>query len=233
MMTASELMAYLREEMKPTAYYQPLIIGELIRRGGSAPQRELAIALMMGDDGEVRRWEQILGRWPRMILRKHGIVSYDRYSKTYQLLADPGDEVMRAALLEECKIQVQRLRSSAKNRSSSLRYEALRRAAGRCQLCGMPGNIALLHVDHIVPWSKRRRNTSTVTTADGREVDVDDDQNLQVLCVSCNTAKRASDKTDFRPSAQRLAEVLSAVRNLAAAQGITAEELESLASQVA
>ena len=232
MLTASELMVYLREEMSPTAYYQPLIIGELIRRGGSASQRELAIALMLGDDGEVRRWERILGRWPRMTLRKHGIVYYDQHLKEYQLLADPGDEVMQAALVEECAIQVRRLQSSAKNRSNSRRFEALRRAAGRCQLCGMPGNIAPLHVDHIVPWSRRSRNTNTVTTADGQRVDVDDDRNLQVLCSACNTAKRASDTTDFRPSAQRLAEVIAAVRDLASAQGIAAEELDNLAAQV-
>ena len=233
MMTGSELMQYLTQQMSPTTYYQPLIIGELIRRGGSASRRELAVALMLGDDGEIRRWEQILGRWPRTTLRKHGIVSYDQYSKEYQLLADPGDEVMQAALVEECAIQIQRLQSSVKNRSNSRRFEALRRAAGRCQLCGMPGNIAPLHVDHIVPWSKRSRNTNIVTTADGRRVDVDDDQNLQVLCSACNTAKRASDTTDFRPSAQRLAEVICAVRDLARAQGIAAEELDNLAAQVA
>lgn len=233
MMTASDLMIYLRQTMSPTAYYQPLIIAELIRRGGSASQRDLAIALMTGDDGEVRRWERIVGRWPRQTLRKHGVVSYDPKLKEYRLLVEFGDEAMRAALLEECAIQVQRWQSSVKNRSSSRRYEALRRAAGRCQLCGIPGNLVPLHVDHIVPWSTRKTKTNTVMTADGDEVDVDDVRNLQVLCLPCNTAKGASDTTDFRPSAQRLAEVVSAVRHLANAQGISAEELERLATQVA
>lgn len=231
MMTASELMVYLRQTMSPTAYYQPLIIGELIRRGGSASQRQLAIALMMGDDGEVRRWEQVVGRWPRKTLRKHGVVSYDPKLKEYRLLAYPGDETMRAELLAECTAQVRRWQSSVKGRGSSRRYEALRRAAGRCQLCGIPGNLAPLHVDHIVPWSRRIKRTNTVTIPDGQIVDVDDDRNLQVLCSVCNTAKRAADTTDFRPSAERLAEVIGAVRALAVAQGISSDELERLVQQ--
>lgn len=91
------------------------------------------------------------------------------------------------------------------------------------------GNLAPLHADHIVPREARNKRANTVTTHDGQVVDVDDDKNLQVLCVTCNTAKRASDTTDFRPSAQRLAEVIRAVRRLAAEQGIEATELEELA----
>ena len=233
MMSGPELMRYLKEQMRPTTYYQPLIIGELIRSGGSASQRDLAIALMNGDNGEVQRWERIVGRWPRSTLKKHGIISYDPSRKRYRLLADLRDETMRAALLAECASQVQRWQSSVKGRSSSRRYEALRRAAGRCQLCGMPGNLAPLHVDHIVPWSKRMKRTNTVTTVDGDVVDVDDDRNLQVLCSACNTAKRASDTTDFRPSAQRLTEVICAVYTLTISQGIALEETQIAAAQAA
>ena len=228
MMTGSDLMKYLKEQMSPTTYYQPLIISELVRRGGSASQRDLAIALMMGDAGEVRRWEQVVGRWPRQTLRKHGIVSYEPGSKIYRLLVDPGDDAMQKKILEECAIQVTRWQKSAQHRSRSRRYEALRAAAGRCQLCGMPGNLAPLHVDHIIPWSRRTRRSNTVMTPDGQRIDVDDDRNLQVLCSPCNTGKRASDSTDFRPSPQRLADVITAVRDFASKQGISREELERL-----
>ena len=226
-------MRYLRQRMSPTTYYQPLIIGELIRRGGSASQRELAIALMLGDEGEVRRWERIVARWPRRTLKKHGIGFYDSITKQYRLLLDPIDETTRAALLKECATQVQRWQTATKYRSSSQRYEALRKAAGRCQLCGVRGNITPLHVDHVVPWSRRNSRSNSIITSEGQVVDVDDDRNLQVLCSTCNTARRASDATDFRPSPQRLAEVLNAVRDLALAQGVGAEELDGLAASVA
>lgn len=218
--------------MSPTTYYQPLIIGELIKRGGRASQTELAKALMLGDESDIRRWERVLGRWPRATLKRHGVVTYDSRSKTYQLLVDLGDDRMRCALLEECANQVRRWQISSSRRSTSKRYEALRRAAGRCQLCGMPGNLAPLHVDHIVPKEMRNKRANTVTTQDGQVVDVDDDRNLQVLCAPCNTAKRAADNTDFRPSAQRLAEVIRAVRCLAAEQGIDAAELEDLSMRL-
>lgn len=230
MMTSDDLMQYLRERMSPTAYYQPLIIGELIRRGGKATQRQLAEALMLGDESDVQRWEKVVARWPRRTLKKHGIVSYDAASKEYCLLAELDDEEMRGALLDECATQVERWQRSLRSRSSSRRYEALREAAGRCQLCGVPGNLAPLHVDHVVPWSMRDPKTNEVSLASGETVDVDDVRNLQVLCATCNTAKRASDATDFRPSAKRLAEVLRAVRALAAEQGVTEVELERLAA---
>ena len=76
--TGEELLDYLRHRMSPTTYSQPLIIGELIKRGGTASQRELAEALMIGDEAEVKRWEsKVLGRWPRATLRKHGVVHFD------------------------------------------------------------------------------------------------------------------------------------------------------------
>lgn len=73
--------------MSPTTYYQPLVIGELIQRGGTASQRDLAKALMLGDESDSKRWERVLGRWPRETLVKHGVVTYDRASKTNKLLA--------------------------------------------------------------------------------------------------------------------------------------------------
>ena len=64
---------------------------------------------------------------------------------------------------------------------TSTRYEVLKRAGGRCQLCHH--NDRPLHVDHIVPRSKGGTN------------DLD---NLQALCDYCNLGKSNKDATDFR-----------------------------------
>ena len=64
----------------------------------------------------------------------------------------------------------------------SIRYEVLKRAGFRCDLCGVPADERALEVDHIVP----RKHGGT----DGLE-------NLQGLCWRCNAEKRASDSTDF------------------------------------
>ena len=68
-------------------------------------------------------------------------------------------------------------------RLGTLRYEVLKRARFRCELCGVSADIRALEVDHIVP--RNRGGT-------------DDPDNLQALCYSCNSMKRDRDATDFR-----------------------------------
>jgi len=65
----------------------------------------------------------------------------------------------------------------------SIRYEVLKRAKYRCELCGAHENQIALHVDHIVPRAKGGS---------------DDISNFQTLCMTCNTNKRDTDDTDFR-----------------------------------
>jgi len=77
-------------------------------------------------------------------------------------------------------------RKSAGYVSGTLRYEVLKRAMFRCELCGASAEDRALEVDHIVP-----RNTGGS----------DDLSNLQALCYSCNAMKRDRDTTDFRAMA--------------------------------
>ncbi len=67
--------------------------------------------------------------------------------------------------------------------SGSLRYEVLKRAGFRCELCGISADERAIEVDHIIP----RRH--------GGE---DDLINLQALCYKCNANKGARDNVDFR-----------------------------------
>jgi diadenosine tetraphosphate (Ap4A) HIT family hydrolase len=67
--------------------------------------------------------------------------------------------------------------------SGTARYEVLRRAGFRCDLCGIPADERALEVDHIVP----RRHGGT-----------DELSNLQALCYKCNANKGARDDTDLR-----------------------------------
>jgi len=67
--------------------------------------------------------------------------------------------------------------------SGTIRYEVLKRANYRCELCGVSAHIKALEVDHIIPRSVGGS---------------DDISNLQALCYSCNAMKRDRDDTDFR-----------------------------------
>ncbi|MBV8215831.1 MAG: HIT domain-containing protein [Verrucomicrobia bacterium] len=67
--------------------------------------------------------------------------------------------------------------------SGTLRYEVLKNAKFRCELCGVPADERALEVDHITPRNKGG---------------TDEIANLQALCFSCNAMKRDRDDTDFR-----------------------------------
>ncbi len=73
----------------------------------------------------------------------------------------------------------------------SVRYNVLKRAGYRCELCGASAENAALHVDHIIPRNKGGQ---------------DDPSNFQALCVTCNTNKRDRDDTDFRGIASKYQE---------------------------
>jgi len=64
----------------------------------------------------------------------------------------------------------------------SIRYEILRKAGNRCELCGVSSKVTQIDVDHIKPRAKGGSN---------------DISNLQALCRKCNSEKRDRDDTDF------------------------------------
>ena len=64
----------------------------------------------------------------------------------------------------------------------AVRYDALKRSSGACELCGAKDE---LHVDHIKPRSLFPELAYELS-------------NLQVLCKSCNFGKGNRDETDWR-----------------------------------
>ena len=71
-----------------------------------------------------------------------------------------------------------------------MRYDVLKRAGFRCELCGISAEERALEVDHILP---RRHGGS------------DDHTNLQALCYKCNANKCAPDDTDLRAVREQMA----------------------------
>ena len=67
--------------------------------------------------------------------------------------------------------------------SVSIKFDVLKRASFRCELCGVLPDHRALHVDHILPRS-----------CGGS----DDESNLQALCFECNGMKGNRDDKDFR-----------------------------------
>ena len=189
------LRDFIRHRMRMAHIYQPVMIKELITHGGRASIRDIAAAFLARDASQLEYYEQITKDMPGKVLAKHGIVERD--GKDYRLSTDPSslsseeqdelarlcDEAISAYLQKRGTAVYDHRRAALGYLSGSLRYEVLKRAGFRCELCGISADERAIEVDHILP----RKH--------GGE---DDLTNLQALCFKCNANKGARDDEDFR-----------------------------------
>jgi diadenosine tetraphosphate (Ap4A) HIT family hydrolase len=181
--------------MRMSHIYQPVMIKELLTRGGNANVSDIAAAFLARDASQLEYYEQITKNMPGKVLANHGVVKRER--DDYQLAVDPSsltseqknelmrlcDEAIAAYLQKRGAAVYDHRRAALGYLSGSLRYEVLKRAGYRCELCGIAADERAIEVDHILP----RKH--------GGE---DDLSNLQALCFKCNANKGARDDKDFR-----------------------------------
>jgi len=191
-----DLADFVANRMRMSHIYQPVMLVTLLRGGGSATVDEIARAFVAEDRSQVEYYSEIVKAMPGRVLSNHGLV--EKAGNEYRLAGfedlSPDDV---EALVELCHERLdeyvekrgdaiwQHRSRSAGYVSGSLRYEVLKAARGRCELCGVPAEERFLEVDHIVPRSKGG---------------TDDLANLQALCFRCNQIKGNRDDTDLRGS---------------------------------
>ncbi len=194
-MTYAELLDFIRTRMRMSHVYQPVMLQTLLRNGGRCSIRQIAQEILQRDESQIEYYGEITKNMVGRVLRSHHVVARD--SDNFVLLdfnaLTPEQIAELSAACQSRLDQYQqergeqvwehRRRSSAPV-SGTLRYEVLKRAAYRCELCGISADLKALEVDHINP-----RNLGGG----------DDLENLQALCYSCNAMKRDRDDTDFRP----------------------------------
>lgn len=197
--TYETLSRFIQHEMRMSHIYQPVMLSELLTRGGSASVSEIARALLSHDRSQVEYYEQVTKNMVGRVLTKNRGLT-EKQADTYSLLNFAeltGTEVEALAALCRDRIDAyvalrgeaiwEHRRKSAGYIPGTLRYEVLKRAKYRCELCGISARDKALEVDHIVP---RNHGGS------------DKLSNLQALCYSCNATKRDRDDTDFRGIAE-------------------------------
>lgn len=193
-MTYERLSEFINNEMKMSHIYQPVMIMALLNHGGECSQDQLATALLQYDICQFEYHKKVTNSMVGRELRRHGVVYKDK--KIYGLLGYTSltpDE--KDLLIGQCEKKLKEyiekrndtLRShsmqSSGNISGSLKYEILKKAKFRCELCGVSADVRALEIDHIVPRKK---------------YGTDDIYNLQALCYSCNALKKDKDAADFR-----------------------------------
>jgi ATP adenylyltransferase len=193
-MTFDELMTFIEKSMRMSHIYQPVMIRTLLDTGGTAAEDEIARNLLSHDVSQIEYYSNITRNMVGRVLRNHGIVERER--ETYRLVGfDSLTAEQREKLKEACdrkldeyierrgKMIWQHRRRSSGYISGTDKYEVLKAAKFRCELCGIPADEHALEVDHIIPRNKGG---------------ADDPSNLQALCYRCNAMKRDRDDTDFR-----------------------------------
>jgi len=193
-MTYEDLADFIKNRMRMSHIYQPLLIMTLIESGGSATLRYLANTFLSHDESQLLFYENTIKNMPIRVLKKHGIVGKDGDLISLSINKKLTFE-QKAHLKMLCEKRLQKFifkrglsiwdyrLLNTDPVPDSLRYRVLKDSGGRCELCGATKKERPLDVDHIKPQSKGGKNVY---------------ENLQVLCSKCNRSKGNKDDTDFR-----------------------------------
>jgi diadenosine tetraphosphate (Ap4A) HIT family hydrolase/5-methylcytosine-specific restriction endonuclease McrA len=193
-MDFDQLKSFIETSMRMSHIYQPVMLMTLLAEGGKASVREIATRILAHDESQIEYYEKITKEMVGRVLRNRQVVKKE--GSNFELL---GFDRLTAEQITDLTSLCQKKLDEFKERrgarlwrhrkmsegyiSGTVRYEVLKRAKFRCELCGISAEVKALEVDHIVPRSKGG---------------TDDVSNLQALCYSCNAMKRDRDDTDFR-----------------------------------
>jgi diadenosine tetraphosphate (Ap4A) HIT family hydrolase/5-methylcytosine-specific restriction endonuclease McrA len=191
------LKDFLLNKMQMSHIYQPVMLKVLLEGNGSATARQIAEAILARDPTQLEYYEEVTKRMPGPVLTRRGLVRRD--GDVYRLQLDFGQlsDAQRAELIQVCDeklgaYEAQRgmdmwnyRRGDKKRISGRDWYGVLEEAHGRCVLCGVSKEEYPLVVDHIIPRSPKHK---------GRTVR----ENLQALCLRCNSSKGDRHTTDLR-----------------------------------
>jgi ATP adenylyltransferase len=193
-MTYEQLVDFVENRMRMSHVYQPVMLITLLREGGKRSTEELAKAILAHDESQAEYYENVTKNMVGRVLRSHGIV--EKRDDGYRLIGyEKLDDEQIEYLIELCEAKLDEYKTKLGKRiwqhrkastgyvSGTLKYEVLKRARFRCELCGVSADVRALEVDHIFPRSRGG---------------TDDPDNLQALCYRCNAMKRDRDDTDFR-----------------------------------
>ena len=193
-MTFVQLKEFLTEKMRMSHIYQPVMIKRLLKNNGISKDEEIAMDISMQDPSQIEYYKNVTNNMVGKVLRSHNIV--DKVKKIYTL--NGYEELTTDQILELIDICNRKLEAYIDKRgeyiwqhrlksrepiSGSVKYQVLKRARFRCELCGISAFEKALEVDHIVP--KNLNGEDSIN-------------NYQALCYSCNAMKRDHDSTDFR-----------------------------------
>ena len=190
-----KLKDFLEKDMRMSHIYQPVMIKTLLKHGGSAEISRIAQDLLSYDTSQKEYYELVTKNMVGKVLTKNRKITSKEGSKYCLDGFDKLSKDQQKSLIKICDLKISEYIQKRGERiwshrhlsndpiPGSIRYEVLKRAKGKCELCGISNKEKSLDVDHIIPRSKGGSN---------------DISNLQSLCYTCNRQKRNLDDADLR-----------------------------------
>lgn len=203
--TYEALKYFITSTMQTSHIYQSAMLAKLLQSNGEASLEEIARHLLAYDDSQVEYYrERVKAMVGEVLTKNHGITEKIKEGRSITGYRLSGfDELSKDQVGELVELCASRLeRELARNRfqhrnfrrsliSGSTRFNVLKRAKHRCELCGVSADDRALDVDHILPKSKGGS---------------DEELNLQALCSLCNQNKGNRDSEDLRDIGKQYAE---------------------------
>ena len=194
-MTYQELKDFITTKMRMSHVYQPVMLVEILKKGGYASTEQIAKSILNHDPTQVDYYKEVVKNMVGKVLTSNrGITS--KTGDTYSLIdAEKLTKMQIKELITLCQDKIKEYdikrdgsqwehrKRGRKPISGSIRYKVITRARGRCEACGVSIQERSIEVDHIHPKSLGGK---------------DDLSNYQALCYVCNTQKNNKDDTDFR-----------------------------------
>ena len=164
-MNYADLRQFIATGMRMSQVYQPVMLSELLRNHGSASVATIAQAILNKDPTQIDYFSEIVKNMVGRVLTKNRGIT-EKSGDTYHLIgADALTPEQIADLISMCETRItefeeqrgelvwEHRRRGHRPIPGSIRYEVLKRASFRCELCGIPADEKNIEVDHIHPKS--------------------------------------------------------------------------------
>ena len=192
-MNFDELCNFIKKRMVMSHIYQPVMIKTLVKSNNTASATKIAKEFLSKDQSQIDYYKEETKNMVGRVLRKHQVVKYEdgdfilnspdfSEDEKNQIIALCDEKIKEYEEKYGKKIWKHRARDT-RAISGSLRYQVLKDAKDRCELCGISKQEKALDIDHIIPVNKGGKTVI---------------ENLQALSYTCNSQKSDKDDTDFR-----------------------------------